>query len=473
MPRALEAPPFPQAFGPQWRDLVAMRRGTRRMDPDKPGLQRRGTERQGPRPLGLHLALAGLTWASSPGALALLKNASPPWKLPLAGPASDLAASLAEADSQAFVQALNGECLRRQTALIEGIQAYRKHPYRRDLVDPPTVWQEGSTRLLDYGSEQAKAKGPSEKGAGGARAAGGARRSKGRGLPILVVPSLINRAYVLDLTAERSFLRWLTAEGFRPYLVDWGRPGPEEQRFTLTDYIAGHLAEALSAILDREARPPVVLGYCMGGLLALGLAQLRGRDLAGLACLATPWDFHAEQAAVAALASHTMAPLWPLVDSLGELPVDLIQGLFTTLDPQLVIRKFTAFSRLPADDPRTLAFVALEDWLNDGVPLAGPVAQECVKGWYGDNSTVKGRWRVAGRPVLPAKVNLPSLCVIPARDRIVPSGSATALAEALPGATVQRPAAGHIGMMVSKGAEAKVWTPLAAWLWEAGREAEP
>src|SRR3546814_6860749 len=91
--------------------------------------------------------------------------------------------------------------------------------------------------------------------------------------PVLVVPSLINRAYVLDLTAERSLLRWLAAHGLRPLLLDWGRPGAEERDFTLTDYIAGRLERALDALRAEEAAPPVLLGYCMGGLLALGLAR--------------------------------------------------------------------------------------------------------------------------------------------------------------------------------------------------------
>ena len=45
-----------------------------------------------------------------------------------------------------------------------------------------------------------------------------------------------------------------------------------------------------------------------------------------------------------------------------------------------------------------------------------------------------GRWRVAGRPVLPQRVERPSLVVVPAHDRIVPPRTAAALAERLPAA---------------------------------------
>ena len=154
----------------------------------------------------------------------------------------------------------------------------------------------------------------------------------------------------------------------------------------------------------------------------------------------------------------------PLLETNGELPVDIIQGLFASLDPQLVLRKFLAFARLDPESPKVAAFVALEDWLNDGVALSAPVARECLGGWYGDNTPARGAWRVAGQVIDPRRLARPSLCMIPAQDRIVPPPSARALSDALPGAEILVPRLGHIGMMVSAGAERQVWRPLAEWL---------
>ena len=61
----------------------------------------------------------------------------------------------------------------------------------------------------------------------------------------MFVPSLVNRAYVLDLAPGRSMLRWLAERGIRPVLLDWGWPGAAERSFTLTDYVAGRLERAL------------------------------------------------------------------------------------------------------------------------------------------------------------------------------------------------------------------------------------
>ena len=154
----------------------------------------------------------------------------------------------------------------------------------------------------------------------------------------------------------------------------------------------------------------------------------------------------------------------PLLEVMGEMPVDLIQTLFTSLDPQLVVRKFLAFARLDPTSARARAFVALEDWLNDGVPLTAPVARECLGQWYGENTTARGQWRIAGSAVDPGKLDLPTLCVVPAQDRIVPPASSSALAEAIPGAERLAPAAGHIGMVVSARAETALWQPLLTWI---------
>jgi len=327
---------------------------------------------------------------------------------------------------------------------LDGLTAYRRHVYRRVESDAPVIWREGTTRLLDYSPNDL--------------------RGNGEGVPLLVIPSLINRAYILDLEPERSFLRFLAGEGFRPYLVDWAEPGNAEREFSLDDYITGRLSRALDSVTRHAKAKPVAIGYCMGGLLALGLAQQRQSDLAGLALLATPWDFHAERIEQASLIGAMTPQFDPLLTLLGELPVDVIQALFAALDPSLALRKFVNFAALDPASAKARQFVALEDWLNDGVALAAPVARETLGEWYGANATMRGQWKLASGPVRPAAIRLPTIAVIPDQDRIVPPASALALANAIPTCEVLRTATGHIGMMAGAKALGDVWHPLASWL---------
>jgi len=108
--------------------------------------------------------------------------------------------------------------------------------------------------------------------------------------------------------------------------------------------------------------------------------------------------------------------------------------------------------------------VALEDWLNDGVPLAAPVARECLSGWYGENTPARGEWRIAGLPVDPARLALPAFVAAPGRDRIVPPESALPLASLIPGAVLHQPTAGHIGMAAGSAAEQALWRPFLEWV---------
>jgi polyhydroxyalkanoate synthase len=335
--------------------------------------------------------------------------------------------------------ALDRELLCRAEGFAAGLEAYRGHPYRRAAPLAPVAWSEGAVRLLDYG--------------------------EGRNGPaVLVVPSLINRYYVLDLLAEHSFLRHLAASGLRPLVVDWGEPGPAERDFTLTDYIAGPLDRAMAAVLDRAGGRVAVVGYCMGGLLALALALRRPADTAALALLATPWDFQAGQSAQAQLLGELGTWLPRFLGPAEPLPLSVIQFLFLMLDPFLAERKFVRFAALDPDGAAARAFVALEDWINDGVPLARNVAVECLQSWYGGNAPACGEWLVAGQPVLPENLRAPALIVLPRRDRIVPPLSAEPLSAAIPDAEILRPPFGHIGMMASAAAPASVWQPIAHWL---------
>lgn len=418
--------------------------------------------RLGPRPLPLHLATQGWTFLTSCAASLRLSSAWPtsspaapeaPPSHPAPPPPGEAVAGLlaqltAPDDRRRFIAALDAEARLRFDAFLRGVQAYRDHPYHRPLTDPPVLWRRGTTAVRDY-------RGTAEP----------SRHGEGKGAAVLVVPSLVNRCYVLDLTARRSFMRYLARRGFQPFLVDWDAPGPAERRFGLGDYVTDRLEPALDRVREASGRDRVgVVGYCMGGTIALPLAQRRPDAVAALVTLAAPWDFHAgsrrQQRVMAALGEA----LETVIDLHDELPLDLLQALFASLEPGMIPRKFRAFAAMRRDSARAREFVALEDWLNDGVPLTAAVARETLFGWYDDNLPGRGLWRIAGETVTPEAIAAPMLAVIPSRDRIVPPESALALAARCPQAQALRVPLGHVGMMTGRHAGREVYQPLARWL---------
>ena len=323
----------------------------------------------------------------------------------------------------------------------------------------PIVWQRGTTVIRDYNGplyhEPANARAPI----------------------ILAVPSLVNRAGVLDLLPGRSLLRHL-ARRHRVWLLDWQAPGEEEAAFDLGAYVMARLLPALAeaqALGNREGRPVYLLGYCLGGVLALAAAAHACANAStqppdGLILLATPWDFSAYGDAARAGLAQWHAALAPWLAAGQALPPDILQLLFNALQPLATYEKFRklgaggASAQGQCDD----LFIAIEDWLHDGIPLAAPAARECLGAFFGANATMGGSWAVAGQEIDPVRMATPTLVVAPQADRLVPHQSAAALAGVLPRATLLAPPLGHIGMVVGRQAEALVWREIDKWIATAG-----
>lgn len=332
------------------------------------------------------------------------------------------------------------EATQRHKSFLNGVWGYRHHKYRRQAPNYRTIWAEGTTRIADCRAYY-----------------------DDREHPVLLIPSLINRSYILDLSPRTSLARGLAKRGLAPFLLDWDQPGPEEMTFDLTDYVTKRLEPAIDAIRTKLGRPVTLVGYCMGGLMALATALRKPQDVAGLVLLATPWDFHAGLEGPRIMLDTLAAIIDHGIETMGQVPVDLLQFFISSVDPHLASKKFTTFAHYPPQSSQARDFIRLEDWVNDGVPLPSKVASACFHGWYQKNETMHGKWKIADIPVDPTRLHCPSLVVIPDRDKIVTPASAHVLGQQLPGATVLQVAGGHVGMLLSRQVGTRVHAPIARW----------
>jgi polyhydroxyalkanoate synthase len=275
------------------------------------------------------------------------------------------------------------------------------------------------------------------------------REYGGEGPNVLFVPSLINPPNVLDM-GERSLLRWLSRQSRRVLLLDWGWPGPDRRDMS----VAGHVEQILLPLMARLGGPVDLVGYCLGGTMALAAAGPgRARSVA---TLAAPWHFDGFADESRAGLARLWAGAQPTVETLGLLPMEVLQSAFWNLDPARTIGKFEAFAGLEGAEART--FVMLEDWANDGPPLSQGAAREMFEGLFRDDLAGTGWWEVAGAAVDPAALRIPLLNIVSTTDRIVPAATAPRAGERLDLAL------GHVGMVVGGRAPEMVWQPLAGWL---------
>ncbi|MEM9049804.1 MAG: alpha/beta fold hydrolase [Pseudomonadota bacterium] len=335
------------------------------------------------------------------------------------------------------------EATDRLRQMLAGIEAWQRHPHKRRLSAPRVVWQGGASRLLDFG---------------------------GTGPAVLAVPSLINRAYILDLGRGHSLMRYLAGRGLRPLLLDWGDAGPDEAAFDLNAFAQHRLVPALHVAASQG--PIALLGYCMGGTLAVALAQTQPQHVARLALIGAPWRFSEALGVAAALRQlgrqtgtlQLTQALLAIEQAFGVIPGDLMQLLFAMLDPGLTLAKFRRFAEMPRHSRDARRFVELEDWVNSPVGLPGPAARDILIDWQLRDVTGRGLWRLSGTRIDPARLSMPSLLFCATEDRIAPPSATEPLARAIPGARLATPATGHVGMIVGRASPATVWKPLADFL---------
>ena len=289
---------------------------------------------------------------------------------------------------------------------LAGLRAYEQAPRRERPAPKPEIARVGGATLRDHG---------------------------GSGAPAVLVPSLINPPRILDLDKQVSLTGAIARMGRQALLLDWG--GADE-RADLT--VSGHVEQVLLPLLLSVGEPVVLIGYCLGGTMAIAAANCI--PIERLATIAAPWHFaaypDASKQALAGMWRHSEAA----AKQLGALPMEVLQAAFWSLDPERTVRKFAEFGRLDPVGAEARRFVELEEWANEGEPLPYPAAKELIEELFGNDLPGSGQWIGTDR------VAVPALHLTAEHDRIAPAETAPA------GARVAI-ASGHVGMIVGSARE--------------------
>lgn len=280
--------------------------------------------------------------------------------------------------------------------------------------------------------------------------------------PVLLVPSLINRWYVLDLQPGRSLIEYLVARGHAVHCIDWGTPEVEDRFVDFDDICDGAIGRAVRVTARAAGASAVhLLGYCLGGTLAAIHAARRPDRVASLTTLAAPIDF----ARAGIMARWVQTPTFDagaIAQALGNIPWPLLQASFHMLRPTLPFTKAVSLIDRARDDEFLDGFLATERWGNDNVALPGAWYQRYIDELYRENRLVHGTLGVTGVPVRLENITQPLLAVTFGHDAIAPAECSLPLLERvsstdrhhlhLPG--------GHVGAVVSRKAGQHLWPAL-------------
>ena len=277
--------------------------------------------------------------------------------------------------------------------------------------------------------------------------------------PVLLIPSLINRHYVLDLLPKKSFVEFMVSRGHDVYIIDWGTPGDEDRFVTFDDVADRYIGRAIRRAARLAGTEKVhVLGYCLGGTLASIHAAAHSERFASLTALAAPIAFR-DEGLLSVWTNTRTFDVKTMVGALGNVPWQLMQSAFHLLRPTNNAAKAVQLVDRFWDDEFLDGFMAIETWGNDNVSFPGACYERYIEELYRKDALVQGTFALSGRRVSLSAIDCPTLVITFEHDHIVPSKSASVLLERVSSTDTQHEhlSGGHVGAVVSKKAAATLW----------------
>jgi polyhydroxyalkanoate synthase subunit PhaC len=288
-------------------------------------------------------------------------------------------------------------------------------------------------------------------------------------VPLLLVYALINRPYVLDLMPGNSLVEFLVRLGFDVYMLDWGTPGDEDKDISFEHYVLDYIPRAVAKV-QRAAHSDEIslLGYCMGGTMTAMYAALHPVGLKNLILLTTPADFTPSNVGLYGLWTNERY-LDPdrIVDAFGNVPGDFIDTGNRMLKPvtNYVGTYVTMWDRIMQDKSMD-AWLAMNKWVNDGVPFPGAAFRQWIREFYQQNKLVKGEIHLRGRRVDLANITCSVLAIAGTKDHICTLAQAEATMGLISSADKEFFIldAGHVGLLTGSDAKKQLWPKVRHWL---------
>ncbi|HET7336993.1 MAG TPA: alpha/beta fold hydrolase [Candidatus Nitrosotalea sp.] len=283
--------------------------------------------------------------------------------------------------------------------------------------------------------------------------------------PILVVYSLINRHYILDLLPNVSVIKNLQRQGFDIYATDWGTPKSFDKDLALETYAEEYVGNAVEKIKEITGSDKVSLfGYCWGGLFALIYTSTHQENVKNLILHATPVDIDKEKTIIENWTAHLNAD--DLTNVFGNIPGWLLNLAFLIRNPVEAMLKYPRYFSEPRSRDEIAQFFAIETWLYDSRPIIGEVYRQIIDQVYRNNLLIKNKMKV-GQDIINLKnITIPLLDIVGTKDDLVPPSASISIIDAI-GSTdkklIEFPT-GHVGLCISNTAHEKLWPEVGKWL---------
>jgi polyhydroxyalkanoate synthase len=243
--------------------------------------------------------------------------------------------------------------------------------------------------------------------------------------PLLIVPPWINKFYVLDLTPEKSFIKWCVDQGLTVFCISWVNPDERLAQKTFDDYVRQGPLAALDAIKQATGENKVhAIGYCVGGtLLAIALAAMASRGderIASATMFASQVDFTYAGDLKVFVDEEQVSALEKRMAERGYLDSRSMATVFNLLRSNDLLWPYVINNYLKGKAPFPFDLLY---WNSDATRMPAANHSFYLRNCYLDNKLAKGKMTIGDTPVDLKAVTIPIYNLATREDHIAPAKS--------------------------------------------------
>ena len=298
-------------------------------------------------------------------------------------------------------------------------------------------------------------------------------------IPLILVPPLGVYAWIFDLMADRSLVRYFLARGFEVYLIDWGKPGPNDSQLTLETYTLNWFPKAVAKVQEHNGQTEVsLLGYCMGGLLSMMYTAAKGSEVVrNLITIASPVDLHKMTNGVGKVSKLLSGPTGLIrrvagsrlakIDSrVFHVDGKILSLLFKASSPMGTITSYIDLIKNLADDDYVSRYMTMNEWFTNMPDYPGATVRELLMKLGIANRMHRGHFNLGGHEVSFDRIKSALLAFAGESDVIATVASASAIMSVVGSLdkTFQVVPGGHAGVFTGSKAAHSTWSIAADWL---------
>lgn len=250
--------------------------------------------------------------------------------------------------------------------------------------------------------------------------------------PVLIIPSLINRPFIMDLLPGHSLIESMRDAGLDIFLLDWGFPETGAGHLGIPHYVGKFIKRAVRTVKKLTGTEKIqLMGQCLGGTMAAIYAShpLFREELSSLSLLTTPLNLEGS-GLLAQWTANSDFDIEKLTNGFGDVvPAEFFHASFPLLDVGKSMSKYRTLLEAFEIPQFPQIWQALDLWGSDNVPFGLQAFRDLIKLLYQENLLYRGQFPLEGEKVDFRTIDIPVLSVAASEDHVFTVDAAKVISE--------------------------------------------